>query len=201
MAKIKNIIWDFDGVILNSMDVRDWGFKEIFKEYSKEKVDRLIEFHTENGGLSRYVKIRFFFEQILNKHISEEKVLYFANNFSKLMKKELTNKEHLIKETLIFIEKNYTKFNFHIASGSDQYELRFLCKKLNISHYFKTIHGSPTPKSELVKIILTSNQYLSENTCLIGDSINDYDAAKNNNISFMGYNNPKLDNKSDITLF
>ena len=32
---IKTILWDFDGVILDSMAVRDWGFKEIFKDFSR----------------------------------------------------------------------------------------------------------------------------------------------------------------------
>ena len=32
---IKTILWDFDGVILDSIKVRDWGFEQIFKDYSK----------------------------------------------------------------------------------------------------------------------------------------------------------------------
>ena len=42
---IKTILWDFDGVILDSMAVRDWGFKEIFKDFSKEQVIKLLEYH------------------------------------------------------------------------------------------------------------------------------------------------------------
>ena len=36
---IKTIFWDFDGVILDSMPIRDYGFREIFKEFDKELVD------------------------------------------------------------------------------------------------------------------------------------------------------------------
>ena len=64
---VKNILWDFDGVILNSIHVRDKGFIEIFKDFDNEKVDLLLQYHKKNGGLSRYVKIRYFFEKILNK--------------------------------------------------------------------------------------------------------------------------------------
>ena len=60
---IKNILWDFDGVILDSMEVRDWGFKEIFSSFDKSKVDLLLDYHRKNGGLSRYVKIRFFLKK------------------------------------------------------------------------------------------------------------------------------------------
>ena len=38
-------------------------------------------------------------------------------------------------------------------SGSDENELRYLCKELNISDFFKSISGSPTPKNILVERI------------------------------------------------
>ena len=185
----KTILWDFDGVILDSMAVRDWGFKEIFKDFSKEHVIKLLEYHQANGGLSRYVKIRYFYENILGKLISEERVLEYAEAFSVLMKQELTNTDNLIVDAVSFIRENSRKFSFHIVSGSDQAELRFLCKELGLESYFISIHGSPTPKIQLVKTLLEEHGYDNKNTCLIGDSINDFEAAEANDISFYGYNN------------
>lgn len=186
---IKNILWDFDGVILNSMKVREWGFREIFKSFDNEKVEALLKYHTLNGGLSRYVKIRYFYEEILEKDISENEVLKYAHAFSMLMKKELINPKNLIADSGKFIKDNYNKYHFHIVSGSDQEELRYLCKELGIFKYFLSIDGSPTPKNQLVNDLLNKYNYSKFETCLVGDSINDYEAAKNNNIKFYGYNN------------
>ena len=111
---IRNILWDFDGVILDSMPTREYGFRKIFENYDKNLVEKLIEYHTLNGGLSRYIKIRYFFEVLLEDEITEEKVLELANNFSLIMKKELTNKKYLIKETVDFISNNYEKYNLYI---------------------------------------------------------------------------------------
>ena len=188
----KTILWDFDGVILDSMSVRDWGFRNIFKDYAEEQVSELITYHRINGGLSRYVKIRYFYEVLLGKSITEDKVLEYAQAFSVLMKQELIHPENLINDALMFIKENFKNYNFHIVSGSDENELRFLCKALGIDSYFISIHGSPTPKTKLVKKLLKQHNYDSESTCLIGDSINDYEAAMANNISFCGYNNKKL---------
>lgn len=190
--KINSVLWDFDGVILDSMSVRDWGFRQIFKHYANEHVSKLIDYHRVNGGLSRYVKIRYFYEVLLGKSITKDKVLEYAEAFSVLMKQELTKPENLITDAVIFIKDNFTNYNFHIVSGSDENELRFLCKELGIANYFISIHGSPTPKTKLVKKLLKQHNYDSESTCLIGDSINDYEAAIANNISFYGYNNEKL---------
>jgi hypothetical protein len=41
---------------------------------------------------------------------------------------ELIKPENLILDSLNYIKNNYEKYNFHIVSGSDQEELRFLCK-------------------------------------------------------------------------
>jgi phosphoglycolate phosphatase-like HAD superfamily hydrolase len=191
---IKTILWDFDGVILDSMAVRDWGFREIFKSFDNEKVEALLKYHRLNGGLSRYVKIRYFYEEILEKEITESEVLEYANAFSVLMKKELTNPNNLILDSLQFIKDNYKKYHFHIVSGSAQEELRYLCKELNIYHCFLSIHGSPTPKKQLVDSLLKLHNYKLLDTCLIGDSINDYDAALANNILFYGYNSEIIKN-------
>jgi HAD superfamily hydrolase (TIGR01549 family) len=188
------IFWDFDGVILNSMPIRDKGFLHIFKEYPAEKVAQLLDFHHQNGGLSRYVKIRYFYEKILQEPISEEKVMELAQEFSHIMRQELANTELLIEDSLNFIKKYHSEKKFHIVSGSDEKELQFLCKELGIADYFVSIHGSPTPKKELVSRLIQAHGYSVENCVLIGDSINDYEAAVQNGINFWGYNNEKLRN-------
>jgi HAD superfamily hydrolase (TIGR01549 family) len=193
---IKNILFDFDGVILDSMPVRDYGFEKIFEEFDKVLVDKLLDYHNKNGGLSRYVKIKYFYNELLNQEISEAEINRYADNFSTLMKKELTDKKYLIAETVKFIKDNYKKYNLHVVSGSDGEELRYLCKALKIDDYFLSINGSPTHKNELVKNVLAANQYSANETILIGDSVNDYDAAEANGLNFYGYNNPALIDKS-----
>ena len=156
MTNINVVFWDFDGVILDSMSIRDKGFELIFNDFDRKDVEKLLNFHKQNGGLSRYVKIKFFFENILEKEITQDEINYYADRFSKIMLKELSNNELLIKDSVTFIKKNYKKFEFHIVSGSDQEELRILCNVLEIKKYFKTINGSPSAKNELIKNILDS---------------------------------------------
>jgi phosphoglycolate phosphatase-like HAD superfamily hydrolase len=55
-----------------------------------------------------------------------------------------------------------------------------------------SIHGSPIPKDNLVAAIIRNNAYEPFETILVGDSINDYEAAVRNDIRFCGFNNPGL---------
>jgi len=198
---IKNILFDFDGVILDSMPIREFGFSEIFKKYQKEDVEKLLVFHNQNGGWSRFLKIRHFYENILKKEISDNEVQKYTEKFSQIMKKELVNKKYLILETIQFLEWAESKYNLHIVSGSEHNELNYLCEKLGVDKYFKTINGSPTKKGVLVKDILENFNYLKSETILIGDSINDFQASQENNIKFYGFNNLELQRFAYISDF
>lgn len=193
---IKNIIFDFDGVILDSMPIRTEGFKKIFEDYDNKKVEELISFHLINGGLSRFAKIKYFFEELLETSISEEEINFFADKYSKIMKENLINEKYLIRETVDFI-KNNNNIKMFIASGSEEKELRLINESLQLSKYFLGIFGSPKNKIDIVKSIIQDNKLNKNETILIGDSINDYDAAIKNDIRFFGYNNIKLKNISD----
>ena len=195
---IKNILWDFDGVIIDSLAIRDYGFREIFKEFDKQSVDKLIQYHNYNGGLSRFHKIEYFFNEILKQNITQDEILQYANKFTTIMRQSLSDKKYLINDTVNFIKNNYKNYNFHIVSGSEHNELNFLCQKLDLSQYFISINGSPTPKNQLIKNLLESYNYNINQTILIGDSINDYEAASVNKIDFYGFNNENLRDKSKI---
>jgi HAD superfamily hydrolase (TIGR01549 family) len=184
---IRTILFDFDGVILDSMPTREKGFALLFRHFPAEQVEQLLAYHRVNGGLSRYHKFRYFYEHILQQPITEEKVMQLAGEFSAIMRAELVNKELLIADAVEFIRSNHSRYPLHIVSGSDGQELRYLCAQLGLSPYFITIEGSPTPKNQLVKDILAAYHYTPAETILIGDSKNDYDAAVANNIHFLGY--------------
>lgn len=188
-----NFIWDFDGVILLSDSVREKGFRVILEPYNSDQVEALIAYHRRNGGLSRYHKIRYFYETIRREEVSDEQVNQMAGSFSEVMRTELTDKTLLNSQWIRLMEKMPTHLNHHIASGSDQNELRFLCSSLEIVNYFKSIHGSPTPKRQLVETIMSLNGYSPCDTVLIGDAINDYEAAQHAGIDFWGYNNVLLE--------
>ncbi len=193
----KVIIFDFDGVILDSMPVRDFGFRQVLSNYPTDKVEALIKYHRENGGLSRFNKIKYFYNSILQSDIDEQTLKSYTDEFSILMKNELCKKVYLIEDCISFIKSNYEKYKMFIASGSEQNELRYLCEELDLTKYFEGIYGSPTHKNELVKNIIDLNSYERNHYVLIGDSINDLEAAEENDIEFLAYNNSELVSLTD----
>ena len=99
----KILLWDFDGVIIESNLVREAGFREVLNSFPKNQVEDLINYHNLNGGLSRYVKFRYFFEQIRKEPITSEEVDDLAYQFSKIMMKLLINPDLLISTVINFL--------------------------------------------------------------------------------------------------
>lgn len=190
--KFKNILWDFDGVILDSLKVKDYGFFTIAQTVAPQVADQFLAYHQLNGGLSRFLKFRYLYETLLGQEVSEARVAELSAQFSDIMVASLTDPKNLIAETVQYIKKFYTKQRFHVVSGTEQNELRFLAGELKLTDFFVSIEGSPVHKNDLVCGILDRYGYKKNETCLIGDSINDEEAAKVNGITFLAFNNENL---------
>ena len=68
---LQAILLDFDGVLCECMNVKTEAFAELFKPFGEEIVNKVVEHHIENGGISRYHKIRLYYEDFLGRQISE----------------------------------------------------------------------------------------------------------------------------------
>ena len=68
-----NIIFDFDGVILNSNHVKTEGFAIVSKRFGKEASNCLVNYHIKNGGISRFNKFNWFVNEKLG--IRDEKLI------------------------------------------------------------------------------------------------------------------------------
>tara|TARA_B100000686_G_C16745607_1_gene949268 strand:- start:330 stop:971 length:642 start_codon:yes stop_codon:yes gene_type:complete len=181
----KNLVFDFDGVLAESNEIRFEGFRLLFQEFPKGQVDLLIDYAKANGGVSRYEKIRYFFEEILGEKITLEKVQSLAERFSGLVFQKIIEAKP-VKGSVEFLTENASKFNFALVSGSDQIELRSVCRARGIDHFFKEILGSPVSKKENLTQLLKTFEWEPKDTVYIGDSKNDLEAAHANLIDFIG---------------
>ena len=57
---LKGIIFDFDGVIAESVHIKSSAFSDLYKSYGEDIVKRVVKHHEANSGMSRYKKIRYY---------------------------------------------------------------------------------------------------------------------------------------------
>ena len=185
MNNIKAIIFDYDGVIAESVNVKTDAFAELYKPYGRNIVQKVIKHHEANGGVSRFEKFRIYHKRFLGKDINQQKVDELTKQFSDLVLQKVIDSPY-VKGAYGFISSNYQRYDFHISTGTPTEEIETILNRKSIRKYFKEVYGSPEKKDMHVKEILKKYGYEISEVVFIGDALTDRDAARNNNISFIG---------------
>lgn len=184
-CKYKAIVFDFDGVIVESSDIKTMAYAQLYKEYGPDVVEKVIRYNIVQGGLSRHEHFRYFHNNILKKDLSNDEEIDLAEKFSQLVKKTVIDAPY-VSGIIEFISTHKDIMDFYVASGTPEEELRYIINARDITHYFKCIYGSPLCKAEIINNILTYSNLEKKDVIMIGDNMTDYDGATIAGISFIG---------------
>lgn len=179
------IVLDFDGVILDSVEIKTRTFAELFKEYGPEAVEYVKTFHRANGGVSRYVKFKHYYDKFLGRPITADEMEELDQRFTDIAIVELTNSP-LIPGVLEFLDYSQGKWPLYVASGAPNSELNYLMRLFAIQDYFKAVYGSPPAKSENLATIIQRESADPARVLMVGDSETDLRAAEANSTLFLG---------------
>ncbi len=179
------VIFDCDGTLIKSNRIKSKIFRDSLSKYDDGDVQKLIQYHQLNGGISRLIKFEYFFAQILKLKKFDVELDEALDVFSKLSMDRLKNVA-LIPGVKKFLDKLF-KLNLEIivSSGSDENELRDLLDKLRLSKYFSHIGGSPKSKEEIVNEYISQNNLKNPRCLVFGDSISDFMLSKKLNCNFV----------------
>ncbi len=179
-----NIIFDFDGVILDSNNVKTNAFRNISNRFGECESNALVNYHIKHGGVSRFLKIKWFVENIL-KTKNEDLIRHLVEEYGNEVSKSFES--CAFRTNLFQLKKKLRGTKWSIASGGKQDEIVNLLEKKSMLEIFDNgIYGSPTSKMEIVKKTILNTESNEKNKfVLIGDSFYDYECAKENGIKFI----------------
>ncbi len=182
----KNVlIFDFDGVLADSVEVKTEAFSELYTDYGVKIQARIIEHHRANGGMSRFEKFKHYHEQFLGKNLSENEMKALSSDFSNLVLDKVIQSPE-ISGALDFIKYFSGKKKFAINSATPEDEIKLIAKKRGIQQYFSVILGSPHSKTENLQKIVSFFAVKKEQCLFFGDADSDYCAAQQAKIDFVG---------------
>lgn len=188
----RHVLLDFDGVLAESNEIRFQGFAELFRDIPRPALDRFMTFVRAHGGVSRYAKIRYLYDKILERPVPEEEVNALARQYSHLVMERIIAAE-AVPGSLDFLKRFSGRYDLAVVSGSDQQELRQVCRARHIDHYFRAILGSPREKAENIGNLLASECWEARNCLYVGDSHNDHEVAVAAGIGFIGRDSGLVD--------
>ncbi len=179
----KAIIWDFDGVIKDSVNLKGEAFKKLFEDQKIDIKNKIYKHHNNNGGLSRFEKLQTYLDWSSYEN-NIKNLNLFAKKFSDLVVKEVLNANY-IHGIESYLKINHNRQKFFLVTATPEEEILKITKKLEIFDYFKTIIGYPKNKEEAFKFILNKFGINNADFIVIGDSLSEYNAAKKYSLKFI----------------
>lgn len=185
LDKYQYFIFDFDGVIIQSNEIKVDAFRELFAGQDEQVLSKILHHHISNGGISRFEKLKYYYSNYLNQTLSSDELILIGSRFSDIVLNKVIDAEY-VEGVLDFLKKisSLNKSSF-IISGTPQEELELIVNKRQLSKYFKKVLGSPLSKNTHIKDLVENGFIDTSKTIYFGDSKEDYLAAANNRIKYL----------------
>jgi phosphoglycolate phosphatase-like HAD superfamily hydrolase len=180
------IFLDFDGVVIESANIKTQAFYDLYLPYGFDIACKAKDYHMKNQGISRFKKFLFLHRSLLQKDCLPEEQKVLSKKFSDIVFKKIFDAP-LVEGVLNFLEKmKKISIPVFLLSATPDEELKCICDKKKLDSFFKGIYGSPYEKKNIGEKIITDNKFDKEKIVFIGDSVSDYEAAKDLKVKFIG---------------
>ncbi len=185
MMNWQAFVFDFDGVLADSVEVKTDAFAKLFAPFGDEIVRKVVAHHRENGGMSRYEKFRIYYESYLGKAYTREVATVLGRQFEQMVVDAVVAAPE-IRGASFFITKYTHKLPCFINSASPDVELKQIIARRGWAAYFKEILGASATKTENLASLLERYELRARQVLFFGDSVSDYRTAVETDVEFWG---------------
>lgn len=184
LAAYRTLVFDCDGVVLDSNKVKTEAFRRAALPYGEDAANQLVEYHIRNGGISRYLKFEYFLHEILGeKGKSNFKLNELLDHYGAEVTKGLLGCR--IADGLERLRKATADMRWLVVSGGDQVELRTIFDRRGLTtHFDGGIFGSPDSKDDILDRELENRNILTP-ALFLGDTRYDHKAATGAGLDFV----------------
>ena len=185
MPDLEAIVFDCDGVILESADLKSQAFFKIGAQFGPDVQKSFYEYHMSHTGVSRFEKFAWLYRTHLGREISPDESARLGAMFVEIATEAVRRAPFVpgFQEVLAYLDGRLPLF---VASGTPQEELCHTLEERGIFAKFKAVLGTPPSKNELLARILAENAFDPQRVIMVGDGETDLKAAQANGTLFYG---------------
>jgi phosphoglycolate phosphatase-like HAD superfamily hydrolase len=185
IKQYKTIVFDSDGVVLNSNQTKIDAYFETAKKLggSDAQAQALVDYHIALGGISRYVKFEYYLQEVLHQEATEAAIQQYLDVFGNILDSTMMTCE--VSPVLLDLKQATPEAAWILLSGGDQSELRTIFKRRKLDDLFDGgIFGSPDDKDKVLARE-KANGNLQFPALFVGDSRYDHQAATRAGLDFI----------------
>jgi HAD superfamily hydrolase (TIGR01549 family) len=185
LKKYRTIVFDCDGVVLNSNKTKVNAYFEVAKRNggTDEQAQALVDYHVKLGSFPRNGKIEYYLKEIAKQPVTDETIQRYLDTFEDILDKTLMECE--IASGLNELKDASRQAMWMLLSGGDQKELRKVFARRDLTQFFEAgIFGGPDKKDEVLARE-KANGNLQSPALFLGDSKYDYEAATRAGLDFV----------------
>ena len=179
------LVFDFDGVLVDSIDVKTRAFEQLYAAYGPEVRARVVAYHLAHGGTSRYEKFRHFHGAFLGRALDAAEEASLGRQFSALVEDAVVRAPWM-RGAREFVEAHYRRLPLFVASATPDEELKRIIERRGMAHYFADTQGAPATKGEIVAAFVSRHHLRPGHVLMIGDARADYAGAQEAGVQFLG---------------
>lgn len=184
-AGIDAVFFDFDGVIVESNEVKIEAFRRIYEPYGDEVVEKVLAEHVRQEGVSRVVKLERFHRDYLGIELDAAGLAELADRYCALVEEAVVAVAE-VPGARAALAAWRDRCPLYVVSGTPEDELRRIARRRGLDGYFRAVFGSPRRKTDIISAVLAETGVAPDRTLFVGDSRTDYDAAKAVGARFLG---------------
>ncbi len=179
------VFFDFDGVILESVDVKTRAFRQLYEQRAPHIADEVEAFHLANGGMSRFDKFRHWEEDLLGEPLTDAGMDRLCAQFSALVFDGVCASPFVDGARELLADLS-TRIPLFIVSATPHDEIRRIVDVVGVAPFVRSSHGSPTTKSDWLARLLAEHRLDAASCLMVGDAHADQVAAAANDVPFVG---------------
>jgi len=190
---VKVIVFDFDGTLIDSNQLKYNAFFELFPSDSLHKeiiTDVLDEFIEK----SRYVILREILKRINRKTINEDDLDYRVHASAKKYNDIVVDGAKRCKEkpgAKEVLESLSKRYNLYLSSTTPETSLKDIVKHRNWEGFFCDIFGYPNDKTSVLFDIIKRESINPGDLLVVGDGKSDIDSANSVKCDFFRISNDR----------
>lgn len=180
----RTIIFDFDGVVLDSARLKTMAFAQCYEGEDRAKIAEVIRYQEQHGGIGRQQKFEYFEEHVFGREAEQKRIAELCERFGNIIDNAMMEAP-FIPGARELLEDLLDHIPLHVVSGMPDHDLKLVLARRGLQRFFVSAAGSPKKKLSEFQRILQSERCAPSEALAVGDSRTEFDAAVTLGIPFL----------------